>query len=144
MSKFQPGNTFGRGRPKGSRNRPGSPVKQLLDEYASSVTRKCIAMALGGNPGAMRICMECIRPARRDPFLQMNLPPMKTAKDVDRAAEKLTQAIRRGDLSPSEIETLSKIIESRARGIERVEFESRVENLERNLAARNKRSSPSK
>ena len=65
----------------------------------------------------------------------MNLPPIKTAADVDKAAEKVTQAIRRGDLTPAEGGTMMNILESRSRVIERVQLESRLEKLEATLAA---------
>ena len=89
---FPPGNKFGRGRPKGSRNREKSPSQQLLDEYAPHIMRKCIAQAMEGNASAMRLCMERISPPRRGALVRMKLPPIRTAADVDRAADKVMQA----------------------------------------------------
>ena len=43
---FEPGNTMGRGRPKGSRNKSKSPGQDLFDEYAEHLIRKGIALAL--------------------------------------------------------------------------------------------------
>ena len=45
----------------------------------------------------------------------MNLPAIRNAGDVDKAAEKVTQAIRRGDLTPAEGGILMNILESRSR-----------------------------
>jgi len=87
----------------------------------------------------MRICMERISPARRDACIQMNLPSIQTAKDLDQAAEKVTQAIRRGDITPAEGGTMMHILESRSRVIERVEWENRLEKLEENVDARGER-----
>ena len=78
---FSPGNTFGRGRPKGSRNKAKAPGQQLLDQYSESLTRKCIAMALQGDQRALRICMERINPARQDACVQLSLPSIRTAQD---------------------------------------------------------------
>lgn len=63
---FAPGNTLGRGRPKGSRNKAQSPGQDLLDEYAPHLVRKCISMAMQGDPGALRICMDRISPPRKN------------------------------------------------------------------------------
>lgn len=127
---FQPGNKLGRGRPKGSRTKAKSPGHQLLDDYSEHLTRKCIALAMQGDRSALRICMERISPARRDACIQMGLPAIKTAQDVDKAAEKVTQAIRRGDLTPGEGNTMMNILESRSGVIERVQLESRLEKLD--------------
>jgi hypothetical protein len=54
---------------------------------------------------------------------------------VDKAAENVTQAIRRGNLTPAEGSIMMNILESRSRVIERVQLESRLENLEAALAA---------
>ena len=78
----------------------------------------------------MRICMERISPARRGAIITMNLPPIKTATDIDKAAESVTQAIRRGNLTPAEGNLMMNILESRSRVIERVQLESRLEKLE--------------
>ena len=132
---FPPGNTLGLGRPKGSRNKtkPGQDLF-LLDEYAPHLVRKCIAEAMQGDRSAMRLCMERISPARRGACIRMNLPPIKTAEDVNKAAEKVTQAIRRGDLTPTEGGIMMNILESRSRVIERVQLESRLEKLEEKMA----------
>ena len=135
---FSPGNTFGRGRPKGSRNKAKAPGQQLLDQYSESLTRKCIAMALQGDQRALRICMERINPARQDACVQLSLPSIRTAQDVEKAADKVTQAIRRGKITPLEAGKIMGILESRSRILENVQFESRLEKLEENLAARDK------
>jgi hypothetical protein len=135
---FSPGNTLGRGRPKGSRNKAQAPGQHLLDQYSESLTRKCIAMALQGDQRALRICMERINPARQDACVQLSLPSIRTAQDVEKAADKVTQAIRRGKITPLEAGKIMGILESRSRILENVQFESRLEKLEENLAAREK------
>ena len=66
----------------------------------------------------------------------MSLNPVTTAQDVDKAAEKVTQAIRRGDdITPADGERMMGIFESRIRVIESVQLESRIEKLEEKIAA---------
>jgi hypothetical protein len=130
---FQPGNTFGRGRPKGSRNSEKLPEQRILDDFAPHLIRKCVALALNGDRTALRLCMDRISPPRRDAYIRMNFAPIKKARDIDRAAEKVTEAIRLGELTPYEGETLMNILESRSRVIERADLEKRLEKLEQNL-----------
>ena len=126
---FPPGNTLGRGRPKGSRNREKSPIQHLLDEYAPHIMRKCMAQALDGNSSSMRLCVERIFPSRRGALIQLNLPSIRTAEDVGRAAEKVTQAIRRGKLTPAEGNEMMNHLESRSRIIEGAKFETQLADL---------------
>jgi hypothetical protein len=132
---FAPGNTLGRGRPTGSRNKANSPAQDLLDKYTPHLVSKCIDLAMKGDRSAMRVCMERISPARRDAPIRMSLPSIRTVQDVDKAADKVTQAIRRGAITPSDGEKLMNIFEIRGRIIEKGDFESRVEKLEKDMAA---------
>jgi hypothetical protein len=43
---FQPGNTFGRGRPQGSRNKATIALQEMLDGHGESITRKCALLVL--------------------------------------------------------------------------------------------------
>jgi hypothetical protein len=135
---FEPGNKLGKGRPKGSRNK-AQPEEALMEEYAPHLVRKCIALAMQGDGSAMRLCMERINPARRGACIQMSLPPIKAEADIDKAAEKVTQAISRGQLTPTEGGTMMNILEGRSRVIEKVQLESRIEKMEQELAAANRR-----
>jgi hypothetical protein len=132
---FPPGNKQGRGRPKGSRNKAKSPGQALLDEYAPHLMRKCIALAMQGDRSALRMCMERISPARRGACITMNLPAIKTAEDLEKAAEKVTQDIRRGEITPTEGGVMMNLFESRSRIMEKVQWEKRLEKLEEKHAA---------
>jgi hypothetical protein len=136
---FAPGNKLGQGRPKGTRNKPKPLFQRLLEEYSEHLVRKLIALAMQGNQSAMRMCMDRISPARRSACITMSLPAIRTARDVDKAAEKVTQAIRRGELTPADGGIMMNILEGRSRVIERGQLETRLEKLEENLAATKKR-----
>jgi len=126
---FEPGNKMGRGRPKGSPNKT-NPSQALLDEYAEPIMRKCIVLAMQGDRSAMRLCVERISPARHGACIRMNLPPIKIAADVDKAAEKVTQAMGRAKITPTEGVTVMDILEKRSNIIEKVQSDSRLERLE--------------
>jgi hypothetical protein len=138
---FAPGNKFGRGRPKGSRTRDTPEAKKLLEEYSPHLTRKLIAMALEGNPQALRLCMERIMPPPRDASAPINLPKIKSGEDVASAAEKVTRGVGKGVLSPFEGETIMSVLETQSRVIENAVLEKRVQKLEGYLATAKKPSS---
>src|ERR1043166_5218262 len=118
---FQPGNQFGRGRAKGSRNKPNSPGQHLMDAYGEHLMRKCIASALQGDRRAMRICMQHISPVRRRSNFRMNRLPIKTLQDVDQAAEEVTQAVARGKAAPDDGEKMMGMLEILSRAIEKAD-----------------------
>ena len=133
---FAAGNTAGRGRPKGSRNKASSVGQDLLDRFAPHLVGKCIERALKSDDrSAMRICMDRILPARRDASIRVSLPRIRTAQDLEKAAEKVTQAIGRGRIAPAEGEKMMNIFEIQARIIEKRQYESRLEKLEDSMAA---------
>jgi hypothetical protein len=66
--------------------------------------------------------------------IRMVLPKIRTAQDVGKAAEKVTQAVVRGKITPTEGEQMMGILESQSRIIER-DIERRVQILEENMAA---------
>jgi len=132
---FPPGNMAGHGRPKGSRNKATEPGQALLEEFAPHLIRRCIKSAMDGDRSSMRLCMDRVSPARRDAPVRINLPRIKTIQDLDKAAEKVTQAVGHGRLAPADGEKVMNIIEIRSRLIEKSEFEKRFEKLEQSVAA---------
>ena len=55
---FEPGNKFGRGRPRGSRNKTTRILEELLDEHAPALLRKTLVMALQGQVPLLRKLMQ--------------------------------------------------------------------------------------
>jgi hypothetical protein len=136
---FQPGNTYGKGRPKGSRNKFTLAAQRLLEEHCESLTRKCVIDAMRGDRQAMRLCMERVLPARRDAPVQTKLLRVKTAQDVAAAQQAILDGILRGQTTPSEGEMISNVVEKRRKAIETIELVQRVEELERGAEEQAKR-----
>ena len=132
---LEPGNKLGRGRPKGSRNKSKSPGQGLFDEYAEHLIRKTISLGLAGEKTALRLCFEQISPARRDAVIQMNLPAIRKVEDLDKAAEKVTQGMRRGKITPVEAGRVMNILGGRLKIFETVELAGRIEKVEEKMAA---------
>jgi hypothetical protein len=127
---FPPGNKYGRGRPRGSGNKVARVCQDTLDRYAEPLTKKCLYLALQGNPTAMRLCMERLTPARRQRTLQFKLPPVKTIADVAAASESVVNGVAHGRLTPAEGQAFSAMLEGRRRVIETEDQDQRIRALE--------------
>jgi len=127
---FQPGNQYGRGRPPGSRNKVARICQETLEKHAEVVTKKCLQMAVQGNPTAMRLCMDRLMPAHRHRTVKFKVPALKTMADMEAASQSVVTDVARGQLTPAEGQTVFLILEGRRRVIETQELESRVRALE--------------
>jgi hypothetical protein len=125
---FQHGNP---GKPKGARHRTTLACDALLEGEAEAITRKAIEMAKGGDPVAIRLCLERIAPPRRDRPVPFTLPALDTAADAKTAAAAIVRAVANGDLTPSEAAELSKLLDNFTRVLEATDFQVRLEALEK-------------
>ena len=61
FQKGQSGNPAGR--PRGSRNKASIRMQEMLEEKTEKLVNKLIKMALAGNIGALRLCLDRLVPA---------------------------------------------------------------------------------
>jgi hypothetical protein len=132
---FEQGNKLGRGRPTGSRNKTRSKGQDLLDRYEEKLVMTCIGHAGKGSPGHMRLCMERILPAPRGASVPFRLPPIKTLLDLERASEKVIQAVASGKIAPAQGEALQSMLKTHALFVENGHVESRLKQTEEDLDA---------
>jgi hypothetical protein len=123
------------GRPRGSRNRTRQLVEGLLDGEAEALTRKAVTLALDGDVTALRLCFERIVAPRRERPMQLDLPPIRDARDITGVMAAITTAAADGNLTPGEATALSRLIETFLRAIEASDFELRLRALESSVAA---------
>ena len=123
------------GRPVGSRNAATEMAQALLDGEADALVRRCIELALEGNPAAMKLCFERLVP-RRGRSVKLELPAIESAADIAPAIGAITRAVAEGDLSPYDGAELSRIVESWVRALEVADFEHRLKELEDAYATR--------
>ena len=110
------------GRPKGSRNNATLAAEALLAGEAEKLTRKCIDLALDGDPIALRLCMERIYPARKDRPVEFSLPPINTARDAADVMSSVMNAVATGQLTPADASELSKVVACTVKSFEAAEF----------------------
>ena len=127
--KGQSGNPYGR--PEGSRNRATILAQALFDGQAEELIRKCVQMALDGDSTAMRLCIERLVPPRKDRPVNLDLPQMECVEDTIKAMAVISSGVADGELTPSEGQVLSGMVENYRKAIETTELEERISNLEK-------------
>jgi hypothetical protein len=123
-----PGNP--RGRPAGSRHRTSLAVEALLEGEAEGLTRKAVEMALGGDTTALRLCLERLVPPRKDKPVAITLPKLMSVGDLPGVTSAVLEAVAAGDMTPSEGEAVSRLVEVHRRAVETADMEQRLAALE--------------
>ena len=135
FEKGQSGNPAGR--PPGMRSRAAMITEELLEGEAAELARAMIAKAKGGDVAALRICLDRIAPARREPeHAAFDLAPLKTAADAAAAIAGITTAVADGDLSTAAAAELFKYVEAFRHTLQVVDFEERIMRLEQRPAGK--------
>ena len=80
---FEPGNQYGCGRPRGSRNKRGLQAQQLLESHAESVVRRALVEAMKGDASLLRTLLSHILPRRRDAPVKTDAGPGVTRWPAD-------------------------------------------------------------
>jgi hypothetical protein len=119
-----------RGCPTGSRHRVTRAIEELLNGQATGLTRKAIQMALEGDIGAMRLCLDRLAPAPRDKPIDFPMPPIRNAEDAAEATALVLAAVTSGKITPIEAVSLSRLVETYIKAAETHALEARVARLE--------------
>ena len=81
------------GRPRGSRNRSTLAAQMLLQGEAEALTRKAVELALGGDPTALRLCLDRLIAPHRERPMSLALPPMREPADLAASMEAIAAAV---------------------------------------------------
>ena len=119
------------GRPRGCRNRSTLAAQLLLQGEAEALTRKAVELALGGDPTALRLCLERVLPPCRQRAVKFALPPIESAADIAAAMKAVAAALADGVITPGEGEAIARIVDTFVRAIETSDFERRLSAIER-------------
>jgi hypothetical protein len=127
---FQPGNHFGRGRPKGSRNKRTLQAQELLDSHSEAIVRQALVLALKGDRQMIGLLLGYVLPRRRDLPLNTGPLPMGTTAELYQSSEKLMQKVTSGQITPNEASILWNMMDDRRSMIVTEDFEKRLCALE--------------
>jgi hypothetical protein len=128
---FEPGNKFGRGRPRGSRNKRSLLAEQLLESHAEPVVRKALVEALRGDTPLLRTMLSYILPRRRDVTVKTGPLPVHTVEELAQSSEEVFQRAVSGQITLPEAHELMDLIESQRRVIETRDLEARLRAVEK-------------
>ena len=109
-------------------------TQALLDGEAEALTRKAVELAKGGNPMALRLCLERLLPPRKDRPITFDLPPLEGAQDLPQALKAILDGVARGEITPGEGHTLTAMLDTYRKGLETTDLEARITALEKEAA----------
>jgi len=118
------------GRPRGIRNKATISAEALFEGEIEGICRKAIEEAKRGNIQAIKLVLDRILPPKKEASIFIDLPTTKTSSDILEAIHRVAQAVSRGELSPTEGDCLTRIIERQVKVIEMNDFEERLKKLE--------------
>lgn len=128
----------GAGRPRGSVSRRS--VEVVAEALASGMTPVEFMLAImrdeSAEPKRREWAAEKVapylhpRPTPIDATISMDLPDTSTAEGIEAAQAKVLATVAAGEITPSQGQSLSTLIEGRRRAIETGELLARIENLE--------------
>lgn len=124
------------GRPPGARHKATRAVEALLDGEAERLTRRAVELALAGDSGALRLCLERLAPPRREAPVAVDLPPIQSAADLPVAVAALLEAVAHGGLTVGEAERLARLVGEAGRALEVTDLDQRLRALEEKEKAR--------
>jgi hypothetical protein len=122
------------GRPAGSRNRKTLLLEQMQDGRAEKILEKAMELAEGGNPHAMRLCLDRILPAPIERSVTLELLPITNSKEISEQSQYVVAAIAEGRITPAEGKSITNVLASHVRMLETtetVELERRIAELEK-------------
>ena len=94
----------------------------------SRCRRRAVSSGCGGPGGRPWICRD------ETSSMRIVLPKHKSARDLGRAADKVTQAVARGEMTLTEGQQMMSILDTQSSICLKVDLVSRVEKIEENLA----------
>ncbi|HVH76950.1 MAG TPA: hypothetical protein VM755_18700 [Stellaceae bacterium] len=89
----------------------------MLDTAAGSRIEKAIQKALAGDAIALRFCLARILAPRRHSSVELDLPPLDSAKDIAAGTAAIAKAAADGVIAPAEALELSRVVDTAIRAL---------------------------
>jgi hypothetical protein len=138
---FEPGNSFGRGRPKGSRNKQERKALQILENNSEALMAVALNRCREDPPTLRVLVKEAVRQQQNTP-VKINRLALKTLDDLDQSSEKIIHLAIAGKIEVSHAAGICALIESRRRILESQDLWRRVSVVEECLRAMQEPKSP--
>ena len=132
---FEKGNTHGKGRREGSRNRATVLLDKLAEADGEEILRQTLDDAKAGDPNARRLVLDRIWPVRKGRPVSLNLPSIATSANVVAALGLVAEAVGAGELTPEEGASVAAVLEIKRKAIETAELDARITALEKGKKA---------
>ena len=139
-AEFTRGRPFAKGnpgRPNGSKNRTTAIAQALLADEEAELVRKGIELAKAGDVQMLKFLLDRLLP--KDRLIKIDIPPLDFADEAVDGMAAISNAIGKGQITPSEGAALSSLIASYSRTIEVLELSKRIEAIENLLDPRGER-----
>lgn len=127
---FQPRNKFGRGRPRGSRNKKTVLIEEFLAENSQPLLTKALKLALKGNTQMLRLLLDPVLRRPKDTPATIGPLPMGTPEELSQAQAKVMQGLGSGQLALEQAEKIFALIENARKLLETQTLDRRVRALE--------------
>jgi len=108
---FKPGQSGNpKGKPVGARDRR-TDLRKLFEDRAPELINKTIEMALGGDPAALRLCIERCVSRKRDEPIDIDLPKDLTkGESLSEVGIKILRSLQRKEITPEEAKTVFEVL----------------------------------
>jgi len=128
---FELGNTMGKGRPRGSRNKR-TIYQEALESHALPIINKMKFLALRENSDmtALRSCFERVVSIPKPPNSRFRLPRVRTPADLPNMISAVERAVASGQASAQEGLAMAQITELHRRAFEFGDIDRRLRALE--------------
>ena len=130
---FEKGNKFGRGRPRGSRNKRGLSARQLLDSHAEAVMQKALDLALEGDSAITRVLLSHLLPRPSDQPVKTGPLPMATAEELAQTSTAVLDLLAKSQITTSQARDIFAMIDARRKFLETEELHARLRAMEQRL-----------
>jgi hypothetical protein len=127
---FEPGNKFGRGRPRGSRNKRTLLLEELLAGHTDALLRKALVMALQGDGPILRTLLGRILPHCKDGPVRVGTLRTGSSQEIAASCDQILKKVSNGTLTLAEGQECVKLLQGRLDMALLTDMESRLRALE--------------
>lgn len=99
----------------------------------SNICQKLIEEAITSNMQAIKLVLDRVLPPKRNRAIDVNRPKLQTIDDAVNAISIIIDAVGSGEITPSEGEAISRVVDVFIKTLQEYEIEKRVSMLEQGL-----------